>query len=112
MANLDRFKDLEDKFKISQSEEEKRLKHNETIRNTPFNITRTTIVLDKALKPLFDKLAFETENTKREFANVLLTEYAKNNYPDIYDQFLNNELKGQKEINAEIQRKLDKKNQL
>ncbi|WP_301092730.1 hypothetical protein, partial [Thomasclavelia cocleata] len=78
MANLDRFKDFEDKFKTSQEEEEKRLKHNETIKNTPYNITRTTIVLDKVLKPLFDKLAFETESTKRDFANTLLEEFAKN----------------------------------
>lgn len=110
MANFDRFKDFEDKFKTSQAEEEKRLKHNETIKNTPYNITRTTIVLDKVLKPLFDKLAFETENTKRDFANILLEEFAKNNYPEIYEKFLNKELKGQKEIEADIQKKLSSKN--
>ncbi|WP_440868060.1 hypothetical protein [Staphylococcus shinii] len=94
MEDENRFKRVSDSvqesIRSSNEEEERKRKHNEVRRNVPSYQDRTTIVLNKQLKPLFNALAHENHDSRRDFANKLLMTYAKENYPEYFEEYVEN----------------------
>ncbi|MDG0844459.1 hypothetical protein M4L39_13655 [Staphylococcus equorum] len=90
MPDFDRFADLESKMNASNEEEERKKRHNEVRRKVPSYQDRTTIVLNKQLKPLFNALAHENHENRRDFANKLLMTYAKEKYPEYFKEYVEN----------------------